>query len=340
MVTGNDKQASWPQLKDMEIKRRKILSRWDLPLWRILVKKSGTCLGALVRDLLIWLTLACYIGIRIQIRQPNFQPFTVDVLGGADINIIGSFLSFFLVLFVNQTNTRFLEMYGFSKACSGRIQDVAGMASTQLPTEETLTLVRHMNAAHVAGYVGVSKTYKKHNFFDHFNKEHNLLTPEEMELINPLYMDSGSATLKELVTWCQRDVGRAKKAGYIDSYEANELHSRIVSFRASMDGIYDYCDQPPHFFYIHFLCLLSIFYLPLFAINNAYAAGLGDDTHISVDLLNGIIVFLQCIFVVGLRLLGQKMIDPYGSDMEDLSVITYVETTLEICNTITSCKHK
>jgi hypothetical protein len=46
--------------------------------------------------------------------------------------VMGTFLSFFLVLFVNQTNGRFLEMYGFAKACSGRIQDVAGLAKTLL----------------------------------------------------------------------------------------------------------------------------------------------------------------------------------------------------------------
>ena len=34
--------------------------------------------------------------------------------------------------------------------------------------------------------------------------------------------------------------------------------------------------------------------------------------------------------VVGLRLLGQKMIDPYGNDYEDLSVITFVTTCLDI----------
>ena len=55
---------------------------------------------------------------------------------------------------------------------------------------------------------------------------------------------------------------------------------------------------------------------------------------IGLDLLNGVIVFLQCIFVVGLRSLGTKMIDPYGDDLEDLSVINYVEGTLEICSTI------
>lgn len=49
-------------------------------------------------------------------------------------------------------------------------------------------------------------------------------------------------------------------------------------------------------------------------------------------------MFLQCIFVVGLRSLGTKMIDPYGDDLEDLSVILYVEATLEICDTIMKSK--
>lgn len=45
-----------------------------------------------------------------------------------------------------------------------------------------------------------------------------------------------------------------------------------------LQGMYDYTDQPPHFFYIHFLVLLSALYLPLFAIDTAYAAGWGDET--------------------------------------------------------------
>ena len=249
------------------------------------MKKSGTCLGALAVDWLIWLTMMIYIAIRLHSRIPDSKPVIGEILDGTDISIIGGFLSFFLVLFVNQTNTRFLEMYGFSKACSGRIQDIAGLASTMLPIEEAHTLIRHMNAAQIAGYVGVSHTYTKRHFFDHFNEEHHLLTSKEMEQIHNHDMDSGSGTMKELVTWCQRDVGQNKRAGYIDSYEANELHSRIVSFRASMDGIYDFCDQPPHFFYVHFLCLLSICYLPLFAIHNAYAVGWGD-VNWGVDILN------------------------------------------------------
>ena len=140
--------------------------------------------------------------------------------------------------------------------------------------------------------------------------------------------------MKELVTWCNQDVAQARKDGHIDSYQEKLMHEKILDFRAAMDGMYDYTDQPPHFFYIHFLVLLSALYLPLFAIDTAYTGSWGEDKSIGLDILQGIIVFLQCIFVVGLRSLGTKMIDPYGDDLEDLSVINYVEATLEICGTI------
>ena len=187
------------------------------------------------------------------------------------------------MLFVNQTNARFLEMYGFSKACSGRIQDVAGLARTQLPMEMADKLVRHFNAAQIAGYVGLNaigqgSPYSKAYFFDVYNEKHQLLTPEEMNILSHHDMDNSGLCMKELVTWCQEDVVDARKAGYLDSYQEKLMHDRILAFRAAMDGMYDYTDQPPHFFYIHFLVLLSALYLPLFAIDTAYAAGWGEET--------------------------------------------------------------
>ena len=100
--------------------------------------------------------MGIYIGIRIYANVITYVPEEVDVMSKTNIGILGGFLSFFLVLFVNQTNGRFLEMYGFSKACSGRIQDVAGLARVQLPKESADKLVRHFNAAQIAGYVGLN----------------------------------------------------------------------------------------------------------------------------------------------------------------------------------------
>jgi hypothetical protein len=113
-------------------------------------------LREIASDSLVWLTLCIYVGIRIFANCVDYIPESVSLLSKTNIGILGGFLSFFLVLFVNQTNGRFLQMYGFSKACSGRIQDVAGLASTQMPVEVGEKLVRHFNAAHIAGYVGLN----------------------------------------------------------------------------------------------------------------------------------------------------------------------------------------
>jgi len=333
------KQPRFERLREIEDKRRRILNRMELPAWRILFFRSGTCLRGLLEDPIMWISIAAYIGLRIAARlDPDNMAEAAEAMQNSTISVVGGFLSFFLVLFVNQTNGRFFEMYGFSKACAGRTQDIAGLASTQFPPELANQIVRHMNAAHVAGYVGLGTMYSERHFFDHFNREWNLLTDEELDQLAIYDWEEGADVMKDLVTWCQRDVGLAKKLGYIDSYEANEMHQTILRFRASMDGIYDYCDQPPHFFYVHFLCWLSAIYLPIFAIDNAYAAGIGDGSVWEIEILNLVIVFLQCVFVIGLRSLGQKMVDPYGHDYEDLSVLTYVETTLHNCRIITSTK--
>ena len=90
----------------------------ELPFWRIILFWSGTCLKEIASDSLVWTTLAIYVGIRIYANFIDHVPESVDLLSKTNVGILGGFLSFFLVLFVNQTNGRFLEMYGFSKAVS------------------------------------------------------------------------------------------------------------------------------------------------------------------------------------------------------------------------------
>lgn len=82
-----------------------------MPFWRILTNIKGTCLTGLFLDPLFWGTMAIYIGVRVTARlSDDDTPIAVALLSKSDINILGGFLSFFLVFFVNQTNTRFLEM--------------------------------------------------------------------------------------------------------------------------------------------------------------------------------------------------------------------------------------
>ena len=69
---------------------------------------------------------------------------------------------------------------------------------------------------------------------------------------------------------------------------------------------------------------MTVLYLPLFAISTAYKAGTGDDVYWAADVVGGLVVLTQSIFVQGLRVLGQKMSDPWGADRTDLSVIHFV----------------
>jgi Bestrophin, RFP-TM, chloride channel len=145
-VVVGGRVPTFNELKGIEKKRREILKRSSLPLLRILFFWDGTCNSILFQDPLFWITLTLYMAVRLQARVMK-----IENISNSDIGIIGGFLSFFLVFFVIQSNTRFNLMYEKSMSCEGRIFDVATMAKASLPREHGLRLVRYMNAA-VSGH--------------------------------------------------------------------------------------------------------------------------------------------------------------------------------------------
>jgi len=331
VTKSTDLPPTYQQLEEIEVQRREVLRGGERPFWRIVLSWNGTCLRALCFDWLIWVPIGVFVTLRILLRQREMM----DILEDSNIDILGGFLSFFLVHFVNQTNTRFFEMYKLAKSVGGKITEITCVISTTFRPAAALRLVRYLNAAHAVGYVGLSGPYSKEHFFDHINEEYNLLTESEVEIIGRHGWNSES--FLEIVSWCQHDIRKAKTEGVIDSGEMRELNKLILGFKDSMETIYDYCEQPVHFFYIHFLCLLSALYLPLFALENAFSVGSNDEW--SSEVITGLIVILQSTFVIGLRLLGQKMVDPYGDDLEDLSVLSYVKCAIEECQMILSAKN-
>jgi hypothetical protein len=118
-----------------------------------------------------------------------------------------------------------------------------------------------------------------------------------------------------------------KAKGLLDPELANTFRDQILQLRAKIGQLYNAKDLPIPFFYVHFICLLTTLYLPLFAVTSAIEAGTGDNIHWSAGVIKGLVVLLQAIFVIGLRVLGQKMSDPYGDDLIDLSVMHYVNFT-------------
>lgn len=83
-------------------------------------------------------------------------------------------------------------------------------------------------------------------------------------------------------------------------------------------------DQPAPFFLTHFAVLMSFVFLPLIAVMQGLDAGTGDNVYWVKDIVQGVIVFLTALGLLGLRVLANMLSDPYGDDLLDLSVLHYI----------------
>ena len=199
----------WEELQRIEKKRRAILLRVEEPTWRVLLHWDGTVLRILAVNPLLWATLAIFVAVRLLARDSQIPTYMGETTSDS-MTVLGGFLSFFLVFYVNQSHKRFISLYGDSMACKGRIFDVATLAVTTLPFAQANRLVRYMNAAHAAGYVGLSEVYPSGSYFDHIDQELGLLTEEERARLNDMDLDQGGSCNRELIVWCMNEIATAR----------------------------------------------------------------------------------------------------------------------------------
>ena len=347
-------ELSWKELQALEARRRSVLKKTDLPMYLLLTCWNGTVWQILWKDPLVYVVMTMYLTIRVYSYVGNTPDFVSHIDAGS-VAIIGAFLSFFLVYFVNTCLQRFHHLYNLSMSVEGRIFDCAAITRAVFPTKNAMRLVRYLNAMHAAAYTGLSSVYNFDNFFVELNKLNHFLTEEELARMKAIDMDKGGEAYRELTTWCIADVEKVHKEGLIDSHTAFQLRELIIRCLGSLGGtfsvvslrisvaflrcigiltplqyfvspqaLYDFDDQPVSFFYVHFICVLMAVYLPLFSISAGFHAGTGDEHHWSLDLIEGLLVAIETIFLLGLRIIAVKLSDPYGNDTEDLSVISYV----------------
>ncbi len=237
----------------------------------------------------------------------------------------------------------------------GRVNDVATLVKAILPMERARRINRYMNAAHVAMYTGLSSTYEKENFFDPLEARFALLTDEELfRIVEEIDVDnSGPKAAFEIITWIMCDIRDAQINSFIDTNEAMQLREQLLCFRSTIAKIFVTTTLPIPFFYVHFLSLLTAVFLPLFAVVVAYETGevnIKESTSDSGEILSqehttwvaevvsGLVVFLQALFVIGLRILGQQLSDPFGGDLIDLQIARYVNMILNGSNQILAAK--
>ena len=253
---------------------------------------------------------------------------------------MGGFVSFFLIFYVNQNHHRYFQLHADSMTLMGRVNDMATLVKAILPMERARRINRYMNAAHVAMYTGLSSTYEKENFFDPLEARFALLTDEELyRIVDEIDVDnSGPKSAFEIITWVMCDIRDAQINSFIDTNEAMQLREQLLDFRSTIAKIFVTTTLPIPFFYVHFLSMLTAVYLPLFAVVNAFEVGKTDDNQWILETVTGLVVFLQALMVIGLRILGQQLSDPYGGDLIDLQIARYVNMILNGSNQILAAK--
>mmetsp|Transcript_12192 Transcript_12192/g.25153 ORF Transcript_12192/g.25153 Transcript_12192/m.25153 type:complete len:699 (+) Transcript_12192:188-2284(+) len=336
-------QLEYDQLIKEDKDRELVASYCEEPFWKIIFHFKGTVLRVIIEDILFWLTLATYSSIRIRFHLNPEQAVNFNYQNlSQNLVYVGGFLLFFLVFYVNQNHHRYFQLHHDSMVLMGRVNDVSTLVKAILPMERARRINRYMNAAHVAMYTGLSSTYEKENFFDPLEARFALLTDEELyRIVEEIDVDnSGPKSAFEIITWIMCDIRDAQINSFIDTNEAMQLREQLLEFRSTIAKIFVTTTLPIPFFYVHFLSLLTAVFLPLFAVVVAYETGEVTDKNTTwvAEIVSALVVFLQALFVIGLRILGQQLSDPFGGDLIDLQIARYVNMILNGSNQILAAK--
>jgi len=90
--------------------------------------------------------------------------------------------------------------------------------------------------------------------------------------------------------------------------------------------------------------MISGFYLPLFAYGVAVKVELSESDNTLMQLIchivgfasSGVAVMAVAFSIIGLQEVGMKLSDPFGDDAVDLSVMSFVVSTLEATRRVIS----
>eukprot|EP01048_Picozoa_sp_COSAG05_P007161 COSAG05_NODE_498_length_9248_cov_20.530003_2_plen_312_part_00 len=188
-------------------------------------------------------TMATFLGVRAiimlnMLRDPSFLE-KVPPMDMGKVAIIGAFHSLFLVFFASQSYARFEKQYSASMAAEGHLNDICLLASNCISQDPegiagAHRLFRHVNAAHLLAYVGLSPVYTTDNFLKPFNDIHRLLSPLEMKRMLEIKPDEGAHAYREVLGWAVRDVQNENAAGRLGNPEAGMLRGQVLGLRASL----------------------------------------------------------------------------------------------------------
>ena len=156
-------------------------------------------------------------------------------------------------------------------------------------------------------------------------------------------MNGGDEAYHAIISWCLSEVATDSGDDTLSSsglFVRRKVRALILEEQDRFGKLFDDDDQATCFAYYHFICFLSVVYLPLFAMSAGLIAGIGAAAYWLTDIVAGFIAMLKAIFVFGLRVLAENMSDPFGYHVENLGVLHHVNETWQASQTILLAQRK
>jgi predicted membrane chloride channel (bestrophin family) len=325
---------SYDGLEKIEIQRRLLLKHTkSANAYVFITSFAATVLPSVFSDFLFWIAFAVYGVVRYLAwhNKDIFAKLPIALL--QQVSVVSGFLTFFLVFFSSQSYNRYFLQYNKLMLAKGTIFNLANLTAASLPRHKALRLVRWLNTAFLLAFVGLSQVYEEHNFFLPLVDMYKLLTPSELDRVQTLGVDSHGIAYREVLAWVVREVSALQKERAMPDKIGDSIWKEVVKLRDHLEVIFDMDDQPIPFVYVHLIYLISTVYLPLMAYTLAYNVAVESQSP-GVELVGVACLFLTCLFVLGLRDLGFILQDPFGEDLQDLSVMHYVTYTVQMSRRI------
>ena len=303
---------------------------------QIVTSFAGTLLPHVLVDPLFWFSFIVYAVFRVLAWDPHTKDYTLPLVDSRYLATIGGFLSFFLTFFTSQSYSRFLAQYEKIMKAKGAILNVSMLCKAMVDWPVGLRLVRWFNACHILAYVGLSDVYGVDNFFLPLCRLYGILSPKELERIASLRTEVGSVAYREILSWITDETYKLSRRKVVDSDFAGVMWKEVTVVRENLSTFFENEDQPIPFIYIHLLYMMALVYLPLFAYSVAVsvAESTHGQQHSGVELIGVTIIFLNNLFVLGMRDLGHILQDPFGDDLQDMCVIHFVTYTFQMSRRI------
>jgi hypothetical protein len=325
ILKANVKQLfEFQQLESIEDVRRRLLFRTrHTGSLTIMHTYYGTVFQSTVRSLQLWFSVILYVTIRLLNR---YNAIPLSAFPAADLtytSVIGSFLTFFLVFFASESYSRYKIQYDISMRCQSSIFDIITRLRVALPWETSIKMLRFLNMAHVLAYCGLSTTYNYRNLFLPLNDIYKLATDAELNRLLQIGIDPSGSAYREVLSWCVEMLYGAIDKGIMSERVGENIVKIVLALRQDLTKLYEHADQPIPFFYLHLVFFISLFYIPLFSYTLA-VTGSGS----GVEITGLLAIFMNGLFILGIRESGYQFADPYGSDPLALSVMHYCTYTI------------